>query len=164
MLPVNVHTAVTTAVARFVHNDAPHDGHRERRLTAAHSILAVVSRAPSRRSRSLLNRCNPPWSRDKVPLGTSMTTDYISTLRHLCCVGWTTQLRTASTFCTSEKRSVLHIVPSHEAAIFRTQAQLCRKCQQVVRSIGYAGGASNCSCRAGSLAIYVLGTFQKRHM
>ena len=35
-----VHTVVTTAVARLVHNDASHDGHRERRLTAAHSILA----------------------------------------------------------------------------------------------------------------------------
>ena len=35
-----VHTAVTTAVARLAHNDASHDGQRERRLTAAHSILA----------------------------------------------------------------------------------------------------------------------------
>jgi hypothetical protein len=63
----------------------------------------------------------------------------------------TTQLRTASTFCISEKRRVLHVVPSHEAAIFRTQAQLCRKCQQCVRSIGYAGSASSCSCLARSL-------------
>jgi hypothetical protein len=35
-----VRTAVTTAVARLAHNDASHDGQRERRLTAAHSILA----------------------------------------------------------------------------------------------------------------------------
>jgi hypothetical protein len=31
---------ITTAVARRVANDASHDGHRERRLTAVHSILA----------------------------------------------------------------------------------------------------------------------------
>ena len=37
---LSVHTAVTTAVARLAHNDASHDGQRERRLTAAHSILA----------------------------------------------------------------------------------------------------------------------------
>ena len=63
----------------------------------------------------------------------------------------TTQLRRPSTFCSSEKGRVLHGVPTQEAAIFRTQKQLCRKCQQVCRSIGYAGGASSCSCLARSL-------------
>jgi hypothetical protein len=32
---------------------------------------------------------------------------------HLSFVSATTQLRTASTFCISEKRRVLHVVPSH---------------------------------------------------
>ena len=40
---------------------------------------------------------------------------------------------------------MLHGVPTQEAAIFRTQAQLCRKCQQCVGSIGYASGASTCA-------------------
>jgi hypothetical protein len=70
---------------------------------------------------------------------------------HLSFVLATTQLRTASTFCISERRRVLHVVPSHEAAIFRTQAQLCRKYQKGVWSIGYTGGASSCSCMARSL-------------
>jgi hypothetical protein len=35
-----------------------------------------------------------------------------------------------STFCRSDKRSVLQGVPSHEATIFRTRAQLCQKWQQ----------------------------------
>jgi hypothetical protein len=65
---------------------------------------------------------------------------------HLSFVLADTELRTASTFCISEKRRVLHGVPTQEAAIFRTQAQLCRKCQQGVGSIGYAGGANSCSC------------------
>jgi hypothetical protein len=70
-----------------------------------------------------------------------------------CCVdtSMTTELRSASTFCRSERRSMLQCVPTQEAAIFRTQVQLCRKCQPVVWSIGYAGGASSCSCLARSL-------------
>ena len=39
MLVHTLSTAVTTAVARLVHNAASHDGHHERRLTATHSIL-----------------------------------------------------------------------------------------------------------------------------
>ena len=108
-------------------------------------------RAPSRRSRSLWNRCNPPRSRDKVPFGTSMTkTIFISCLvsRLLCSVFY---LRRPSTFGSSENGRVLHGVSTQEPAIFRTQKQLCQKCQQVVRSIGYAGSASGCSGLARSL-------------
>ena len=108
-------------------------------------------RAPSRRSRSLWNRCNPPRSRDKVPVGTSMTkTIFFSCLvsRLLCSVFY---LRRPSTFGSLEKGRVLHGVPTQEPAIFRTQKQLCRKFQQVVWSIRCTGSASSCSCLARSI-------------
>jgi hypothetical protein len=112
-------------------------------------FLQVLSR-PVKISISPLYRCNPPRSRDKVPLGTPMARRSIYVSRHPSCVFGTTQLGTTSTFCRSEKRRVLHGVPTQEATIFRTRAQLCRKCQQVVWSIGDTGGASSCSCKACS--------------
>jgi hypothetical protein len=51
-----------------------------------------------------------------------------------CSVLATSELRRLSTFCISDKRRMLNGVPTQEAAIFRTRAQLCQKWQQCVRS------------------------------
>ena len=139
-----------------MHNDASHDGRCERCLTVAHSILAGAV-APHQDAQEAFGiaatrhgaetRClwAPPlldalnWH---FEIGPTSFGPYI--MRGV-------QLRCPSTFCMSENGRMLHGVPTQEPAIFRTQKQLYQKCQQVVRSIGYASGASGCSGLARSL-------------
>jgi hypothetical protein len=71
-------------------------------------------------------------------LGTSMTKTTSTTSRDGCFVLATSELRRLSTFCISERRRMLNGVPTQEAAIFRTRAQLCQKWQAGVWSIARA--------------------------